>query len=1044
MAIAAGARVCDIHNPGRVGTVTDSPPRSRPSGQQWQVLWADQSVSYEYEGALERVESLAFSDPYELIVKARYGRADDLRRNLTFVHLTGRLANLVYSMGITNTDFYPHQYRPLLTLLDSPTTGILIADEVGLGKTIEAGLIWTEFRARYDKRRLLVVCPAMLRHKWQDELEQRFGVTAAIVSAQELLEELKRPRHGGGRDSAWIISYQSARPPRRWQPRQTADAEARSATWQLADLFDAMADEPELVDMVIFDEAHYMRNREASAWRLGDLLRGVSEYKVMLSATPINLRNEDLFSVLTLLDPDHFSRPEDLTRMIESNRPLVKARDIALNLKSTALQFAEAIAEAKTDPLLAESAQLERITRQLPTEAQFAESRFRSEIADALERVSLLSHVLTRTRKRDIQTERVERRVQRESVRMSEPERALYEAVTTAIRRYASERGIGDGFLLAMPQRQVASSPAALLRLWRGNVADDEDHAESGNYDPDLVSPSDFDYKPLRSYLESVVPGQVRLADLERNDTKLHRLLEELGKLFNESPDEKVIVFTSFRATAQYLEERLRRCDMPAAIVWGNQDRPKHLVIEEFRRDPRLRVLVATEVAAEGVDLQFCRTVVNYDLPWNPTRVEQRIGRVDRLGQKSAHINVWNLFFEDTIDDRIVSRLLSRLRIFEEALGEAEAVVGQAVARLEYELLCRPRTRQEEEELIDKAALVLENVARQRQDLEQNAAHMMAHGQRVLERIAAAQDLSRFVTEEDLFLFVRDYLEQYWPGHEFTADPNQPMQVILRLPSDLAARFDTFIRDRGAVAQTRLALGAARRALFHNNITERARDGIEVIHQFHPLVGFIAEDLKARQEQFFPLVAVTLDSENVPFGFPQGDYVFYAMQWSFAGVQQEEWLSTAAVALADQTVLEKDQAETLLQLARLRGRDWLGVASDLATEPVARAMERAEGSLDSRYEDAKSQKQAENEDRARFQLDSIERHEQRRLISLASVEQRHRSLGREGLVKATQGQRRVLLEKMNVRRAAVRERAGVECTRRFVCAGLVRVQGGSR
>jgi hypothetical protein len=85
--------------------------------------------------------------------EGKYGRAEQLRRNLTFVHLTGRLANLVYSIGITNTDFYAHQYRPLLTFLESPASGILIADEVGLGKTIEAGLIWTEYRARYDKRR---------------------------------------------------------------------------------------------------------------------------------------------------------------------------------------------------------------------------------------------------------------------------------------------------------------------------------------------------------------------------------------------------------------------------------------------------------------------------------------------------------------------------------------------------------------------------------------------------------------------------------------------------------------------------------------------------------------------------------------------------------------------------------------------------------------------------------------------------------------------------------------------------------------------------
>jgi len=244
MAISPGTRVRDTHNPGRIGIVTNSPPRERPSGLQWQVLWTDQSVSYEYEETLETVDTTAFLDPYELVRMGRFGRADDLRRNLTFVHLTGRLANLVYSMGITNTDFYPHQYRPLLTFLDSPTTGILIADEVGLGKTIEAGLIWTEYRARYDARRLLIVCPAMLREKWRDELDNRFGVRADIVNAKQLLEELKRPEGAGRGERAWIVSYNAARPPRRWDRAKESSQKDSSPATQLAVRLDDRGLEP--------------------------------------------------------------------------------------------------------------------------------------------------------------------------------------------------------------------------------------------------------------------------------------------------------------------------------------------------------------------------------------------------------------------------------------------------------------------------------------------------------------------------------------------------------------------------------------------------------------------------------------------------------------------------------------------------------------------------------------------------------------------------------------------------------------------------------
>src|SRR5574340_1070239 len=147
-------------NPGRTGTCTGN-TRMRGQRRYIQVKFADGTTDFISENELEHASEVNLDDHYALIRQGAYGRAADLRRNLTYVHLAGRLANLVYSMGITNTDFYPHQYKPLLTLLESPANGILIADKVGLGKTIEAGLIWTELRARFDMRRLLVICPAM-------------------------------------------------------------------------------------------------------------------------------------------------------------------------------------------------------------------------------------------------------------------------------------------------------------------------------------------------------------------------------------------------------------------------------------------------------------------------------------------------------------------------------------------------------------------------------------------------------------------------------------------------------------------------------------------------------------------------------------------------------------------------------------------------------------------------------------------------------------------------------------------------------------------
>src|SRR5690606_10948814 len=127
------------------------------------------TLSYTSLFRSEFVDSLRLS-PLDMLESRRLGRPIDLRRTLTHVKLSGRLANVIYSMEATNTDFYAYQFKPVLKILESPSNGILIADEVGLGKTIEAGLIWTELRSRFDMRRLLVLCPAALREKWRREL----------------------------------------------------------------------------------------------------------------------------------------------------------------------------------------------------------------------------------------------------------------------------------------------------------------------------------------------------------------------------------------------------------------------------------------------------------------------------------------------------------------------------------------------------------------------------------------------------------------------------------------------------------------------------------------------------------------------------------------------------------------------------------------------------------------------------------------------------------------------------------------------------------
>lgn len=1023
-------------NPGRVGICTGN-ARKRESRQFIQIKFADGTTDFVSENEIEPLCEIDLDDHYGLIHRGAYGRAADLRRNLTYVHLAGRLANLVYSMGITNTDFYAHQYKPLLTLLESPANGILIADEVGLGKTIEAGLIWTELRARFDMRRLLVVCPAMLREKWRDELMCRFGINAVILDAKGLLEELKRSRAATANSQAWIVSYQSVRPPKDRKTTETSDVKKPTANRLLADFLDENADNEPLVDMAIFDEAHYMRNRESAAFKSGELIRDSADYLVLLSATPINLRNDDLFNLLNLTDPEHFKYPHDFALMLEANRPVIQARDLALNPVASAESIVACLAEAIEQPLLENSLQLRSLMEDPPSVERLQEKRYRAQLADSLERINLLGHVLTRTRKRDIQITRPKRIIKRERVPMTELEREFYLAVTELTRQYAWRREISDGFLLASPQRQVCSCPAATAHAW---MSDDpswiEDIAEEFEGDDDFGTDVAIS---LKEYLKARLPRKITVEELKRNDSKFERLQKVMSDFLNTHPDEKVILFTAFRATAKYLVDRLNEVNIPSILVWGSMSRPKQEIIDEFREDKKLKVLVSTEVSAEGVDLQFCRVLVNYDLPWNPMRVEQRIGRIDRLGQEADLLHIWNLYFQDTIDDRIVVRLMDRLRIFEEALGEPEPIIGETISRLEAALLTRPLTEDEENQRIEQAALALENLRQVQDQLQESAAQMMAHGGLLLEKIAAAQEFSRRVTESDLVVYVRDFLSNHAQGHQFEQHPSDPQLFNIQLPAVTSAEFGDFLRRKQLLSQTSLAEGTMRTCRFLNKVSSRTTRLVEVINQFHPLVRFVSERLREIGEHFYPVVSIKVSKVHYRLSFPPGDYVFCVKRWGFEGIKSEELLYASAARVSNDALLSDDDADMLVNIARLHGEDWLDASVLINGASVESLLDHLEAALDSAFEQTLARKQNENSDRASFQIRSLQQHMDRKLPGLKDQLHRYLAQGKKGPANMTQGKINKLESKSATQAERIKLREKINPSKNFICAGLIRI-----
>lgn len=950
MPLEPGQLVRHIDDPAKTGTVTKQ-TRERSSGLQYRVNW-NSAFGWHFEGELEVVDLDDDGDVYELIRQGRYGRVDDLRRLLTHVHLEGRLSNVVYAMGLTQTDFYPHQYKPLLTLLDSPVNGLLIADEVGLGKTIEAGLIWTELRARYDMRRLLVVCPAMLKDKWRSELTSRFGLEARIVNAADLLQDLES---GQSREAAWIVSYQGIRAPRGWSSDE-AESSQRSARARLADFLDDHVDEETLLDLVIFDEAHYMRNAETAAWRTGRLLCEVSKHQVMLSATPINLGSDDLYNMLRLLDPDHFGHVDDFRNVVAANKPVIAASDIVRRPSSDASSILEAMQEIKSSRYFVQSERVDRLLEQASLVRQWTNEK-RVEFAAKVERLNLLAHIVSRTRKREVQTERVLRDVTVFDVDMSPIEAELYVAITEGTREYASANGIKHGFLLSMPQRMMASSPVALLRTWRDEAADPDALAIASDEADEDEERIQTESGTLKGYLARRALRSFDADDLAGQDTKFTSLKDALHRFVAEDSADKAILFTTFRGTARYLVERLSAEGIRAMLLMGGAEFDKEEVVDAFRAARDCRVLVCTDVAAEGVDLQFSRLVINYDLPWNPMRIEQRIGRIDRIGQESKRILIWNFVHKDTIDARILSRLSQRIGIFESTLGETEEILGE-VKRLEDVLLSRHLTPAEEEALIAVAEVAIENIRKKQEELEREAIQLVAHGQQLLAQIEAARGEGKGITREDLIRYVHGYLATV-EGCQFTAVRGVPDTFEIGLGSRLAAELDGFLRERHLVGKTALSTGLTRRCRFTDKIAERSKPGEEVVHRFHPIIRFLSQKTEESSSRY-PLYAAKVVTDCVE----PGRYALAARVASFAGLKEGDHLLASAVSLDRTTPVGDAAAEALLDSVRSRASDWPTAAEDVATEVGLAATEKCEDILDERYEALKDEKRREHEDRA--------------------------------------------------------------------------------
>ena len=932
--------------------------------------------------------------PIDLLKAGKVSAPSHLRRALLHIRLFGRLADMIYSMEATNTDFYPHQFKPVLKLLRSPSQGILIADEVGLGKTIEAGLIWTELRARYDFRRMLVLCPAVLREKWRYELEWKMGLNPRVCqNARDLLGILQNEEHRE-RGFALICSQQGLRPPR----KKGAESSANNPRARLAQFLEDSQDNPP-IDLLVIDEAQHIRNPKTRIHTMARSMRKASRYAVFLSATPVANKNLDLFMLLNLLDSGTFERERDFENVLDANQPVVELRDKVLQGGMTAEEFSAGIAKAQSNSLLQNSEQLSLLGKEQLTNADLARHETRARLAERLEHAHLLGHVVTRTRKRDI-GDRATREVVDQIVPMTSAEDDVYKLVTKRAAEIAKSRPGPVEFFLMTPQRQMASSMVSALAHWRTKTQDweaeewdDEDGGESG---PAALTVAAEIYRDNRKQLDALEPN------LRAEDSKYNLLVRALDKHFlDHPPKEKAIVFSTFPGTLEYLRGRLA-ADRPQwggiVLRGGGTSEEKMDLVGQFRDNAGARILLSSEVGGEGIDLQFCWLVVNYDMPWNPMRLEQRIGRVDRIGQRNKKILVWNLLHQGTIDERIYQAVETKKWLEKRALGDAEAVIAGEFRELTRKILLGGLSRPQEESRLESARMAVANSVHIAEQLEEEADHLIAHGDYLLRQIQGARDKHRWITPEDLASYVGDFLLAKCAGSVFRRRDNDGLYE-LALSANCATRLRHFIEER-KTGGSGLARGGRPIPVCFDSRIAAYRRGTEAITHAHPLVRFAADETERGHENLRPAISAKL-ARNAEQGVSvrPGIYMLVGVLWNFkSGPQSIEKMAFRGRGLDSSNVLGGEEAESLVIAAVNDGEFWPQWHDALGEEAVCVVGNQLSVELEEEFRVFDGNLRAEAKDRAEIRRQSVHRQAEREEKRIQSAIDTLREKGREKMI----------------------------------------------
>ena len=839
---------------------------------------------------------------FQDLADGRVEGAAVLRRLLTFERLRRPPTRIAASFGTARANLLPYQFKPLLKFLENRNRRLLIADDVGLGKTIEAGYILREFRAQHPVDRVLIVVPARLRTKWQAELSRRFDESFEIVRAQDirlrLFDHLRRNQEL--RDFAWITSYEAIRQE------------------DLRESFRAL--QPS-IDLVVLDEAHRVRNKDTLQHRIARSLGNCADAMIFLTATPVQTSRENLFQLLSILEPESFKDIDVFERQLDANKPVVKAL-AALRVNPPDRRAAIRELNRLADDDLTQKATQGRFFQAILDRLSSTKEPSRRTLVEVQRDVSelgFLAQVLSRTRKVEVMIGRPERKPQAVRVSLSPEEQNVYWAVAAAaqlITPATSNWGATMAVLMAL--RYTASCIPAALQYFRSrlykaaavvNEVREVTEDESGWRDSPAPKKNETQgtqavWGEISTRLEAALSGVPV-------DSKFEKFREALDGIWKDDRCagrrlRKVVVFAFFKPTLRYLSNRLTEQNVIHRLITGDVSiSERENRIDEFLSDPGILVLLSSEVGSEGLDLQEASVVVNYDLPWNPMVVEQRIGRVDRIGQRSPAIAIINLILEGTVEDTILNRLYERIGLFRETIGEIEPILGRQVEKLALSALRGELNQKEQSRRAEQAADAFHTGQSVARHLQQEVDQLIAGDQAFLDEVEALLGEHRIPGVTELHQFLVDFLHDSYHGSYFPQTSLHKVSEIKlskQVASDLlqhlgttpdARRFSTKIEE-GRLHGT-----------FNTEIHLRHPKS-ELFSIHHPLVRFALEEMSRKQETLHRAFRVQIPAHD---RLATGDYLVQVLQYELGGVRPRNEMRSIVWSLDHQKSLDDETAQ---------------------------------------------------------------------------------------------------------------------------------------